>query len=197
MSNYDFTCLLRWRFLRSCYIISKTVAILGCRCFNKCWLLRSGHVRKFPFFISFRKVLGVGLKQHPWRYWINYVFFLSLVMIAWAQCFNGIDIHMYHKPSVLFLCPFKTRVLFFRILISFLSNMDTQSLSHSWPEDISKAQCNPPKNCALFAWMLRLLDSGMLPVFVTFIVALFGNWTVGPYLVSLMLANNDIYSVYQ
>ena len=124
-------------------------------------------------------------------------FFLSLVMIAWAQCFNGIDIHMYHKPSVLFLCPFKTRVLFFRILISFLSNMDTQSLSHSWPEDISKAQCNPPKNCALFAWMLRLLDSGMLPVFVTFIVALFGNWTVGPYLVSLMLANNDIYSVYQ
>ena len=43
-----------------------------------------------------------------------------------------------------------------------------QSLSYSWYEEISKALCNPSKMCEYFAWILRLLDSGMIPVFVLF-----------------------------
>ena len=101
-----------WRFFCSWSTWPKSVAISGGKFFNTCLLLRPGHVRKFTFLIAFSKVLGVGLKQHTWRYWINYVFVLSLVMIAWAQCLNGFDMGMYHKQSVLFLCPLKRSVLF-------------------------------------------------------------------------------------
>ena len=70
-----------------------------------CWGLAKW--RRFPFFINFRKFLGVGLKQRPWRYLISSVFVLSLVMIAWSEFPNGIEIGIYHNPSVLFLYPLK------------------------------------------------------------------------------------------
>ena len=59
----------------------KAVAIIGSRFFNSCSLLWPFHVRNFPFF-AFMKVLGVVLKQDPWRYWISSVFVLDLVMTA-------------------------------------------------------------------------------------------------------------------
>ena len=70
--------------------------------------------------------------------------------------------------------------MYFRILISFLSKMEIQSSSHSWSSYISEALRRPSQMCALFAWMMRLLDDGMFPVFVAFIVALLGNCTVVP-----------------
>ena len=85
---------------------------------------------KVSIFIAFRKVLGVGLKQHPWRYWISYVFVLSLVIIAWARCLNGLDMGVSHNPYVLFLCPFNISFLYLIILILFLYKMEMQSLSH-------------------------------------------------------------------
>ena len=45
--------------------------------------------------------------------------------------------------------------------------------------------------------MLILIDSGMITVFVAFIVVLFGNWTVGPSRVSVMLVTTKMYSVCQ
>ena len=125
--------------------------MLGCRCFNNFLLLRPYHVRKFALFIAFRKVLGVGLKQHPWRYWISSVFVLSFLMISIARCLTGLDMSMYRRPSVLFLCPFKISVLPLIILIQFLSKILTRSSSKSWPKEISEAQCNPSKMCAFFA----------------------------------------------
>ena len=101
-------------------------------------------------------VLGVALKQHPWRYWINSVF-LSLVMIAWARCLNGLEMGMSCKPSILFMCPFKISVLFLIILISFLSNMDMQLLPHSWPKEIIKALCIPSKSVPSFNVCLDFL----------------------------------------
>ena len=80
-------------------------------------------MRKFPFFIAFINVLGVGLKHHPWRYWISSVFPLYLVMIEWAMYINGLDMDISHKASGLFLCPFKISFEYLRILILFLSRM--------------------------------------------------------------------------
>ena len=134
--------------------------MLGGIFFKNCWLLRPGYVRKFPLFIAFRKVLGVGLKQHSWRYWISSVFVFPLVMIAIARCLSGFEMHMPYRPSVLFLCPFKISVLPLIIFIPFLSNMATQSSSHSWYKEISEALCNPSKMCTFFAWALRLIDRG-------------------------------------
>ena len=111
----------------------RAVSMLGGRCFNTCWLLRTGHVRKFPLFIAFSKVLGVGLKQNPWRYWISSVFVFSLLMISIVRCLTGLDMGMSQRPYVLFLCPFKISVLFLIILISFWSKISTHSSSHSWP----------------------------------------------------------------
>ena len=75
--------------------------------------------------------------------------------------------------------------------------MSMHSSSHSWPKDIIEALFNLTKTCDFFAWVLRRIDSGMLPVFVAFIVALFGNWTVGPSQVSLNLVITNISSVHQ
>ena len=75
--------------------------------------------------------------------------------------------------------------------------MVMQSLSQSWPKDISKALCNPSKMCVYFAWVLRLLDSGRIPVFVVFIVVLFRNCTVGPFQVSFMFVIPNMSSVRQ
>ena len=60
-------------------------------------------MRKFPFFIAFRKVLGVMMKHHPLSYWISFVFVLFLVMIAIARLLIGLDMGMSRMPSVLFL----------------------------------------------------------------------------------------------
>ena len=104
---------------------------------------------------------------------------------------------MSHKPSVLYLYPFKISVLFLRMLISFFSSMDIQSLSHNCPKEIIKSLFNQSKMCASLAWMLRLIYSGMPPVFVAFIVSLFGNWNYGPLWVSLMVVSNNMSSVRQ
>ena len=73
--------------------------------------------------------------------------------------------------------------------------MAMQSSPHIWTNYISESLCNPSKMCAFFAWIIRLVDSGMLPVFVVFVVALFGNLNVGPSRVSLMLVSNNMSSV--
>ena len=75
--------------------------------------------------------------------------------------------------------------------------MAMKSLSHIWPKEISEALCSPSKTCDFFAWVLRLPYSGMLPVFVAFIVAIFGNCTVGPSQVSLRLVTTNMSSVRQ
>ena len=62
-------------------------------------MLRPGQVRKLKFSIARRKVQGVGLKQHPWRYCISSVFVLSLVMMASALCWKGFLIGMSQSPS--------------------------------------------------------------------------------------------------
>ena len=106
-------------------------------------------------------------------------------MIARERCITGLEMGMYHKPSVLFLCPFKISVLPLIILISFLSYMAIQSFPHSWPKEIMETLCNPSKICSFFAWALRILARGVFPVIVALIVLLFGSWTVGPSLVFL------------
>ena len=153
-----FTGFVDWRFFLSWSICPKAVAILGGRLFNNCWLLRPGHVRKLPFLIAFSKFRGVGMKQNPWRYFISSVFVLSLVMIARAQCFTGLEMVMSHNPSVLFMSSFKNNRL--RIMISFLSNMSIQSSSHSWPKEIREALCNPLKMCAFLHGLLDLFVGG-------------------------------------
>ena len=50
-----------------------------------------GHEIKLPLFISMRKFIGGGMKPQPWKYWINYVLVLSLVMIAWDLCHMGLS----------------------------------------------------------------------------------------------------------
>ena len=69
-----FYMLCRLDFFLFCSICPKAVTMLGGRYFNNCWFFRPIHVRKSPFLIAFRKCLGMGLKQHPWRYWISSVF---------------------------------------------------------------------------------------------------------------------------
>ena len=49
------------------------------------------------------------------------------------------------------------------------------------------------KNVCLFSWLLRLLDSRMIPVFVAFIVTLFGNYTAGILWMSFMFVSTTIY----
>ena len=51
-----------WRFVCSWSRCSNAVSIIGGRLFNNCLLLTPGHLKKFPFFIAFRKVFGVRLK---------------------------------------------------------------------------------------------------------------------------------------
>ena len=118
-------------------------------------------------------------------------------MIAWDQCINGLDMGIYHNTSSLFLCPFTIIFEYFRILISFLSKMAMQLLSHSFPTEIRKFLCSPLKMCAFFAWMNRLPDNGMLLVFLEFIFALFANHTVVPLWVYFMYNSNLMSSVYQ
>ena len=45
--------------------------------------------------------------------------------------------------------------------------------------------------------MLRLLDSGGISVFVAFVDALFGNYTIGPLHVSFMFVSTTMSSVRQ
>ena len=45
--------------------------------------------------------------------------------------------------------------------------------------------------CDFFAYRIRLLDNGLCLVFVAFILALFGNCTVGPLCVSCMSVRNN------
>ena len=121
-----FTGFVDWRFFLSWSICPKAVAILGGRWFPNCRFLRPGHLMKLSFLVTFRSVLGVELKQNPWRYWIISFFVLFLVMIERARCLTGIEMGISHRPYVLFLCSFKISVLPLRILISFLSNMEIQ-----------------------------------------------------------------------
>ena len=107
-------------------------------------------MREFTFSIAFIKSVGVGLKQHPWRYCISSVFVFSLVIIAWSWCQNGVDMGMSHNPSALFPCPLKISSEPLIILISFLSNMEMQSSSHSCTKEIRKALCSPSKMYAFF-----------------------------------------------
>ena len=146
--HFWFYILCRLEVFIYCSIHPRDVAMIGGGCFNNCWLLRPDHMRKFPLFISFRKVLLVGLKEHPWIYWINSVFVLSLVMIDITRCITIIEMGMSYRPSVLFLCPFKIGVFPLRILISFLSNMATQSSSHSCHKEISEALFKSSNICA-------------------------------------------------
>ena len=136
------------------------VTMLGGRCFNSCWLLRPGRARKFLFLKSFRKVLDVGLKQHPWRYWNSSIFILSLVMISISQCLTSLEMGMSHRPYVLFLCPIKISVLPLKLFITFLSKIATQSLSHSWNNEISEALCKLSKICAFLHRRLECLLKG-------------------------------------
>ena len=147
--HFWFYMICRLEVFLSCSICPRSFIMLGGIFFNNCWLFRPGHVRKFPLLINFSKVLGVGLKQHPWRYSISSVFILSFVMIAISRCLTGVYIGMPYKPSILFLCHFKISFLPLRILISFLSDMEIHSSSHSWPKDINEELCNPSK-CAPF-----------------------------------------------
>ena len=165
--------------------------MLGGKCFNICLLLRPLQVRKLPFLISFTKFLGVELKQHPYRYCTRYVLVFFRVIIAWVRCLNGIEMGMSHNLSVMFLYPLKIILDSLRILISFLSKMAMQSLSQIYPKEISKVLCSPSKMCAIFALILRTPDNGMSPVFVSFIVALLGNFTVGPLWVYFMSFRNS------
>ena len=119
------------------------------------------------------------------------------MIIARSRCLTGIDMGMSHRPSVLFLCPFKIRVLPLRILTSFLSNMDIQSSSQSWPKDISEALYNPSKMCTFFSWALMLLTRGVFLVLVALIVSVFGNWTIGPSLVYFTFVSTVMYSFCQ
>ena len=64
-------------------------------------------MRKFPLFIAFKKVLGVGMIEYPWRYWIISVFVLSFVMISIAGYLTGIEMGISHRPSVLFCVALK------------------------------------------------------------------------------------------
>ena len=65
------------RFLRYWSRFPRAFAMIGSICFNRCWLLRTGQMRNFLFFIVFRNVLSVYLKQNPWRYWISSVFYTA------------------------------------------------------------------------------------------------------------------------
>ena len=109
ISHSDLTWFVGWRFVHSRFRFCKAVAMLVGRCFNNCCLLRPGPVSKSPLFITFRKVLGIGMYQHPCRYWIKSVLVLYHAMITWAQCLNVIVMGMSHNISVLFLCPFDIR----------------------------------------------------------------------------------------
>ena len=75
--------------------------------------------------------------------------------------------------------------------------MATHSSSHSWPKEISEAPCEPSKMFAFFAWALILLSRGMFPVLDALIVSLFGNLTVGPYLVFFTFVRTVMSSVLQ
>ena len=153
-------------------------------------------MRKFTFLTAFTKVLDVGMKQNPCRHWIRSVFVLSLVMIAWDLYLNGLEMGMSHNPYDLFLCPFTISLESLMILISFLSNMAIQALSHSWPKDISESLHSTSNMGAFFAFRLRFPDNGVFPVFVTFIVALLVNCTVGPLWVSFMYVRTSWPSVH-
>ena len=85
-------------------------------------------------------------------------------MIEWAMYINGLDMDISHKASGLFLCPFKISFEYLIIFISFLSKMGMQSLSQSWPKEISETLCIPLKMRSFFEWMLRLPDNMILPV---------------------------------
>ena len=124
-------------------------------------------------------------------------FVLSLVINELDLCLNGFDMGMSHNPSDFFRCSFNISLESLIILISFLSKMETQASSQSWPKDISEAQCSPSKICDFFACRLRLLDSGMCPVFFAFIVAFFGNCTVGPLCLPFLYISNNWCSVRQ
>ena len=115
------------------------VAILSNICFNNVWLLSPGKVRKFPLLIYFRNFIGVGLKQHPCRYWMSSVFVFSLVIITRDLCLNVLEMDMFYKPSDFFQRPFNISLSYLRILISFLEKMAMQSLSHNWPKKIIEA----------------------------------------------------------
>ena len=54
---------------------------------------------------------------------------------------------MFHNPYDLFLCPFKISLESLIILISLLSEMAMQSLSHSWPKEIREALFIPSNWC--------------------------------------------------
>ena len=73
--------------------------------------------------------------------------------------------------------------------------MEIHPSPHSWTKEISKELYNPSKRCDFFAWLLRLIDSGRITVFVAFIVALFGNCTVGPLRVSFIFVSTNMSSV--
>ena len=119
----EFYFFVGWILFLSWYRCPKTVAIVIDRCFDTVLLLISGQVINFPLFIAFINFLSVRLKQHSCRYWMSYVFVVSLVIIACDKCLNGFDIGMSHSPYDLFLFPFNISLESLWILISFLSKM--------------------------------------------------------------------------
>ena len=192
-----FYLFFNWSFLRSWYRCPKAVVIIGGICFNNNWLLRPGHVRKFTFSIVSRKVIGVCLKQHLWRYWISSVFVLSMVIIAWSQCLKCLEMGMSHIHLYCFCvllvwvyCPYE---YLFNCCLRWQCSNCHKFVLRKWAMHCVIHQIRVP----FFAWALRLLDSARIPVFVALIVALFENWTVDPLQVPFMFVRNAMYFVCQ
>ena len=73
--------------------------MMSSRRFKNLGILRPVQIRKFPFLIDFRKIIGVGLKYNPFRYWTSSVFVLSMVTIECAIFCMVFEISMYHSTS--------------------------------------------------------------------------------------------------
>ena len=85
------------------------------------------------------------------------------MIIFIARCLTGLEMGIWHRPYVLFLCPFRIILLPLRIFISFLYDMATQSSSHSWHKEISEALSKTSKMCAFLNGRLdRLLGGSCL-----------------------------------
>ena len=69
-------------------------------------------MRNFPFFISFKKFSWVGAESESMKILDK----LCFRTVYRDDCMSAIsqypEMGMYHKPYILFLCPFKISVLF-------------------------------------------------------------------------------------
>ena len=147
--------------------------------------------------IAFRKVIGVIWSSIHEDIGSIMFFFLSLVMIVWALCLNGLDMGMSHKPYFLFLCHFKISFLFLEYwshscIICLCSHCRTAVLRR-WLRHCVFHQ----KRVPFLHGCLNFLTSRCSLFFVAFMVELFGNYTVGPSQVWLSLLSTNISSVRQ